>query len=41
MFDLYCKNIIPDMYFYKHQGEYYEKIIYEILEKDIGMILSK
>ena len=41
MFDVYCKNIIPYMYLYKHQAEYYEKTVYEILEKDIGMILSK
>ena len=41
MFDVYCKNIIPYMYLYKHQVEYYEKIVYEILEKDIGMILPK
>ena len=39
MFDVYCKNIIPYMYLYKHQVEYYEKTVYEILEKDIGMIL--
>ena len=24
MFDVYCKNIIPYMYLYKHQVEYYE-----------------
>ena len=41
MFDVYCKNIIPYMYLYKHQVEYYEKMVYEILEKDIGMILPK
>ena len=41
MFDVYCKNIIPYMYLYKHQVEYYEKTVYEILEKDIGSILSK
>ena len=29
------------MYFYKHQVEYYEKIVHEILEKDIGLILPK
>ena len=39
MFDVYCKNIIPYMYLYKHQLEYYEKIVYEILEKGIGLIL--
>ena len=38
MFDMYCKNIIPYMYFYKHQVEYYKKMVYEILERDIGMI---
>ena len=38
MFDMYCKkNIIPYMYLYKHQAEYYEKMVYEILEKDIGL----
>ena len=38
MFDMYCKNIIPYMYLYKYQVEYYEKTVYEILEKDIGLI---
>ena len=41
MFDVYCNNIIPYMYLYKHKVEYYEKTVYEILEKDIGMILPK
>ena len=41
MFNVYCKNIIPYMYLYKHQVEYYEKMVYEILEKDIGLILPK
>ena len=41
IFDVYCKNIIPYMYFYKHQVEYYEKMVYEILEKDIGLTLPK
>ena len=41
MFKVYCKNIIPYMYLYKHQVEYYEKILYNILEKDIGLILPK
>ena len=41
MFNVYCRNIIPYMYFYKHQVEYYEKMVYNILEKDIGMILPK
>ena len=39
MFDLYCKNIIAYMYLYKHQVEYYKKIVYEVLERDMGMIL--
>ena len=29
------------MYLYKHQVEYYEKMVYEILKRDIGMILPK
>ena len=29
------------MYLCKHQVEYYEKTVYEILEKDIGLILPK
>ena len=41
MFNVYCKNIIPYMYLYKHQVEYYEKTVYEILEKYIGLILPK
>ena len=41
MFNVYCRNIIPYMYLYKHQVEYYEKTVYKILEKDIGMILPK
>ena len=41
MFDVFCKNIIPYMYLYKHQVEYYEKAVYEILEKEIGLILPK
>ena len=41
MFDVYCKNIFPSMYLYKHQVEYYEKTVYDILEKDIGLILPK
>ena len=41
MFKVYCRNIIPYMYLYKHQVEYYEKTVYKILEKDIGMILLK
>ena len=40
-FKIYCRNIIPYMYLYKHQVEYYEKTVYNILEKDIGMILPK
>ena len=39
MFKVYCRNIIPYMYLYKHQVEYYEKTVYNILEKDIGLIL--
>ena len=41
MFKVYCRNIIPYMSLYKHQVEYYEKTVYNILEKDIGMILPK
>ena len=41
MFNVYCKNIIPFMYLYKHQVEYYVKMVYDILEKDIGLILPK
>ena len=41
MFKVYCQNIIPYMYLHKHQVEYYEKTVYNILEKDIGMILPK
>ena len=41
MFKVYCRNIIPYMYLYKHQVEYYEKTVYNILEKDIGMMLPK
>ena len=41
MFDVYCKNIILYMHLYKHQVEYYEKTVYEILIKDIGLILPK
>ena len=41
MFNVYCKNIIPFMYLYKHQVEYYEKTVYDIWEKDIGLILPK
>ena len=40
-FRMYCRNLIPYMYLYKHQVEYYEKTVYNILEKDIGMILPK
>ena len=29
------------MYLYKHEVEYYEKTVCEILEKDIGLILPK
>ena len=41
MFNVYCKNIIPYMYLYNHQVEYYEKTVYDILEKDIGLILPR
>ena len=41
MFDLYCKNIVPYMYLYKHHVEYYKKMVYEILERDIEMILPE
>ena len=41
MFNVYCKNIIPYMYLYKHQVEYYDKAVYDILEKDIGLILPR
>ena len=41
MFNVYCKNIIPYMYLYKHQVEYYEKTVYYILERDIGLILPR
>ena len=41
MFKGYCRNIIPYIYLYKHQVEYYEKTVYNILQKDIGMILPK
>ena len=40
MFNVYCRNIIPYMYLYKHQVEYYEKTVYNILERDIEMILQ-
>ena len=29
------------MYLYKHQVEYCEKTVYDILEKDIGLILPR
>ena len=41
MFNVYCRNIIPYMYLCKHQVEYYEKTVYDILEKYIGLILPK
>ena len=41
IFRTYCRNLILYMYLYKHQAEYYEKTVYNILEKDIGMILPK
>ena len=33
MFNVYCKNIIPYMYLYKHQVEYCEKTVHDILGK--------
>ena len=30
MFKQYCKNLIPYLYLYKHQVEYYEKTVYNI-----------
>ena len=41
MFNVYCKNIISYIYLYKHQVEYYEKMVYDILEKDIGLIVPQ
>ena len=41
MFDVYCKNIISYIYLYKHLEKYYEKTVYDILEKDIGLILPR
>ena len=41
MFTVYCKNIIPYMYMYKHQVDYYEITVYNILDKDIGLILPR
>ena len=41
IFRTYCRNLILYMYLYKHQVEYYERTVYNILEKDIGMILPK
>ena len=41
MFKVYCKNIIPYIYLFKHQVENYEKTVYNILEKYIGLILPK
>ena len=40
MFNVNCKNIIPYMYLYKHQVEYYEKTVYDVLEKDVGLIFT-
>ena len=33
MFNVYCRNIIPYMYLYKHQVEYYEKTVYTYFRK--------
>ena len=41
IFNVYCKNIIPYIYLYKHQVEYFEKTVYDILEKDVGLILPR
>ena len=41
MFNVYCKNIIQYIYLYKNQVEYCEKMVYDILEKDIELILAK
>ena len=41
IFRMYCRNLIPYMYLYKHQAEYYKKTVYTIFDKDIGMILPK
>ena len=38
MFEVYCRNIISYMYLYKHQVKYYEKMVYEILDRDIGLV---
>ena len=35
---MYCRNLILYMYLYKHQVEYYEKMVYSILEKDIRIL---
>ena len=32
MFKVYCSNIIPYMYLYKHQVEYYEKTVYNLIK---------
>ena len=40
-FEMYCRNIIPYMYLYKHQVEYYNKTVYDFLQNDIGLILPK
>ena len=33
MFKVYCRNIIPYMYLYKHQVEYYENTVYNIRKR--------
>ena len=33
MFNVCCKSIIPYMYLYKYQVEYYEKTVYDIWKK--------
>ena len=41
MSNVYCKSIVPYMFLYKHQVEYYKKTVYDILKKDIGLILPR
>ena len=41
MFNAYCKNIIPYLYLYKYEVEYYERTVYDILEKDTGLLLPR
>ena len=41
IFRMYCKNLIPYMYLYKHQVEYYEKTVYNILKKGYRNDITK